>query len=111
MGTSKRGLHLEIFKEMTFKLVKFGMASSSIVQVSLEDHGDTTIMQNIISHISQKRASGLLVIIDVSKQGEDAFSVMVSPMVHIKNASRHSLNPTTIGDQKTKATRKLHINE
>ncbi|XP_059063306.1 uncharacterized protein LOC131071412 isoform X6 [Cryptomeria japonica] len=89
---SRRGLHLESFKDMTFKLVKSGMVSSTPVQVSLEDPGVTTIMTNIISHITGgRRVSGSLVVIDVSKQIEDGFSVVVSPMVRIQNASDLSL--------------------
>ncbi|KAH9301470.1 hypothetical protein KI387_013053, partial [Taxus chinensis] len=88
---SRRGLHPESSKDMTLQLVKSGMVSSTPVQVSLEDPGVTTMMTNIISPESQRRVSGSLVVIDVSRKNEDGFSVMVSPMKRVQNASGLSL--------------------
>jgi len=81
---SRKDFHPKSSTHMSLQLVKSRTVSSTPVRISLEELQVTTLRTRLVSEQSEKKSSGALVVVDVSKQNEDGLSASISPMVRIQ---------------------------
>lgn len=77
----------KVSSSISLYLEKTGSGLSSPIHVSLAEPGVTAVRTHLEDKEGLRRVSGPVVVVDVSKQGQDGITVTVSPMVRIQNAS------------------------